>query len=88
MRNAPNFDLVDDALEAALAALPLGVADGVDPELRREYSALLLYVLHTKERLALLHGAWAAQGLPVAAPAPISVGAPPPRERKRRPRTA
>lgn len=66
MPKAPDFERADEALEQALAALPLLAGADVTGELRREYSALVLYVLHTKERLALLHGMWSARGLPQA----------------------
>jgi hypothetical protein len=96
MSAAPDFDRVDAALEEALAALPLAAGAQADAELRREYAALALYVLHTKERLALLHGAWAAQGLPIAEPEPLPTPLASPdasasraaRARKRRPGTA
>ena len=73
----PNFERAESALSEALECLPLTAADGQESEIRREYVALYLFVLQTKERLALLSGSWEANGLPVDAP--LSV---PPSQRK------
>lgn len=66
MRSAPDFERVESALEDALAAMPLSITEGVSAEVRQEYIALTLFILQTKERLALLAGSWAAKGYPMA----------------------
>jgi hypothetical protein len=65
MNAAPNFEAALQSLEDALEALPLPPpGPAVAPALRKEYAEVALYILHAKERLALLHGMWAAQGAP------------------------
>lgn len=57
----PDFDRACRALEDALEAMPLAAADAVEPQLRREYAAIVLYVLQTRERLDLLRRSWPSE---------------------------
>ena len=58
------------ALDQALGAMPMSVAAEMHGELKLEYAALLLYVLHTRERLELLRSRWPQPHAPGSAPPP------------------
>jgi len=57
-RLEPHLETASRALDVALAAMPLGAIGAATGEMKSEYAALLLYVLHTKERLDVLRARW------------------------------
>lgn len=73
MLRLPNIERALQHLEEALNDLPVPSLQSAPPELRREYIRLMMYLVHTKDRRALLHGCWSAAGAPHARdPKPLS----------------
>ena len=65
-RVEPDLEGAVRALDQALAAMPLSVAAETQGELKLEYAAMLLYVLHTRERLDVLRARWPQPPAPAA----------------------